>query len=411
MKVWILFVLVSFAISPLFAQFSLNGEVRPRAEFRHGYRIMPEADDLPAGLISQRTRLTVGFKNKQVITKVSLQDVRIWGQERTQTHAPSLELHEAWVQLALNDRLSLRAGRQVIHYDNNRFFAVNNWNQYGQKHDGLVMRYQGNGNELHIGAAFNQSAERLTGTQYYLGKYKTLNYIWYKTGLTPVLDLSLLAIADGFEHPENTQLLYMRGTWSAYFTYNMGLLSVMANPAIQHGKTPNGQDISSWYFSMEAVLSPLSYMRNTLGSEFLSGNDYSAADGKYRAFDPSYGAGHAVHGFMDYFTDIPVHTKGAGLVNPYLKNRFFINDRLSVDADLHLFYLQKNYMQGGEVIDKYLGTEIDLTFGYSFNPITRISLGYSVMFGSESMEVINGGDKDMFAHWAFVMLRVRPDFL
>jgi hypothetical protein len=411
MKFVMVLLISSFVLNPLFAQFSVTGEIRPRGELRQGYQRMPEPEDIPAGLISQRTRLTFAFLNKQVTTRVSIQDVRIWGQEETLTHEPSLDLHEAWFQLHLNERLSVRAGRQVIQYDNQRFLAVNDWSQVAQKHDGLVLCYYNNGNELHLGSAINQNEQRLSGTDYYLSNYKTLNFIWYKTSIAPSFDLSVLAMADGFEHPENPRLLYMRATWSAFFSYKSGLLSVHANPAIQHGKTPYGQDIASWYFSSEAALSTRSYMRNTVGFEVLSGNDHMATESRYRAFDPTYGAEHTVHGFMDYFTNIPVHTSEAGLINPYLKNRIFLNDRLIVDADLHLFYIQNNYIHQEVVIDKFLGTEVDLTLRYSFNPITRISFGYSVMFGSESMEVIKGGDKDQFAHWAFVMLRVKPSFL
>ena len=411
MKITILLLLVMLLNNPLYSQFSLNGEIRPRAEFRQGYRRMPMPEDTPAGLISQRTRLTLGFGADKLTTNISIQDVRIWGQERTLTHEPSLDLHEAWVQLAINERLSLRAGRQVLRYDNQRFLAVNDWSQVAQKHDGLVMRYQNGVNELHIGAAFNQSAERLTGTQYYLGNYKTLNYLWYKTALTPALDISLLAIADGYEHPENPRMLYMRGTWSTYFDYQADNLSVRANPAIQHGKTPYGQDITSWYFSLEATASTLSFMNSTLGLEVLSGNDFSTPDETYRVFDPSYGAGHIVHGYMDYFINIPAHTRGAGLVNPYLKNRFLLNEDMVFDADLHVFYLQNNYVHAGSTINKYLGTETDLTLRYSFNPFTQISVGYSMMFGTESMEIIRGGNKDEFAHWSFIMLRVTPGFL
>ncbi len=403
-------ILITFFVSPIYAQLSLCGEIRPRGEYRQGYRIMPQPEDNPAALISQRTRLTLGFGADKVTTHISLQDVRIWGQERTLTHEPSLDLHEAWAKLSLNENLSVKAGRQVFQYDNQRFFAVNDWSQVAQKHDGVVVQYLRNGNELHVGATFNQSAERLAGTQYYLRNYKTLNYIWYNTGLTSALDLSVLAIADGYEHPENPRLLYMRGTWSAYFNCQSGALSISANPALQHGKTPYGQDIAAWYFSLEASMAAFSTLTTTLGFELLSGNDYQNPGSTYQAFDPAYGAGHTVHGFMDYFTDIPTHTKGAGLVNPYLKNKLFLNENLVFDADLHLFYLQNNYVHEGGVINKYLGTETDLTLSYSFNPFIQISVGYSIMFGSKSMEIIHGGNKDEFAHWGFMMLRVTPVF-
>jgi hypothetical protein len=128
---------------PAFAQFSLEGDFRPRAEFRRGYQRMPHEDDKPAGHISQRSRLILGFSQDRVTTRLSLQDVRVWGDQMPLTDVPSFDLHEAWIQLALTDSLFIRAGRQEIRYDNQRLFAVNDWNNVAQKHDAIVMRYLG----------------------------------------------------------------------------------------------------------------------------------------------------------------------------------------------------------------------------------------------------------------------------
>ncbi len=392
------------------AQLSLEGDIWPRAEFRHGYRRMPLPDEDAAGHISQRTRLILGFSKDQITTRVSLQDVRIWGEIPALNHVPSIDLHEAWLQIAFNDRLLLRAGRQEIRYDNQRFFAINDWNHSGQKHDALVVHHLTANGELHLGAAFNQSSDRLFGTPYRLSNYKTLNYLWYKTALYPNLDLSLLAVADGFEHPENSSLLYMRGTGSAYFDFSTRQFSARANPAWQLGKTPRGQDIAAWYLMVEGSIQVTDQIQSSLGMEMYSGNDFEDPDDTYRAFEALYGAGHTAHGYMDYFLNIPAHTRGAGLVNPYLKTSFTISESTTFDTDLHMFFLQNNYVHEGSVIDRYLGTEVDFTLSYRFNPFTSIIMGYSVMFGSESMEIIKGGSKDEFAHWAYVMLRVRPKF-
>ena len=46
----------------LSAQFSLSGEFRPRAEYRHGFKTMALPDAEAAFQISQRTRLNVFYK-------------------------------------------------------------------------------------------------------------------------------------------------------------------------------------------------------------------------------------------------------------------------------------------------------------------------------------------------------------
>jgi len=64
-----------------------------------------------------------------------------------------------------------------------------------------------------------------------------------------------------------------------------------------------------------------------------------------------------------------------------------------------------------ETADNYLGTELDLTLTQTLNPATKIALGYSQMFGSESLEIVKGGSKDAFNNWAYVMISVTPKFI
>ncbi len=402
------FVLLCF---PLVAQFSLEGEIRPRAEFRHGYRMMPMEAQKPAGFVSQRTRLMLGYSHEQITTRISFQDVRVWGQQAMLTQAPSLDLHEAWVQVAFREHFSLRAGRQEIRYDNQRFFAINDWNNSGRKHDAVVLRHRSRLGEVHLGAAFNQRSERLFGTIYRGEDYKTMQYLRFEPALPGNLELSFLAVADGYEHPANADMLFVRGTWSAYGKWLREHVQFHFNPAFQHGKTLYGYGIKAFYMMGEMIAEPAEKWKATLGAEWFSGNNWEDLDETYRAFDPLYGALHARQGYMDYFTNVTLHTRGAGLVNPYLKNSFRLSPDVILDADLHLFMLQNNYVHEGITIDKYLGTEIDLTLSYTFNDITHFGFGYSVMFGSESMEIIKGGSKDEFAHWAYVVLRIRPKFL
>lgn len=406
-------------VIPVWAQLEIRADLSPRAELRNGYRTMPGEDDKSAGLVHQRTRFSVSFLQDNLRTHLSFQDVRVWGQELQRQDNPSMAIHEAWAELLFSDNLSLKAGRQELRYDNQRFFAINDWIPMGQKHDLALLKYNSNATEMHFGTAFNQPANAFGknfGTEYLLSNYKYMGFAWLHTPVSDNIQISLLAVADGYEAMTGDalkpDLLYVRGTWSAYTRMALGDVSLMVNPAIQHGKTPQGQDIMAWYLRAEGGGALTTNLRSTLGLEIFSGNDGSyPEDGKFRAFDALYGAGHAHMGFMDYFTQIPQHTRGAGIINPFLKNQFKISDQTQLDADLHLFYIQNNYMHVGTTIDKYLGTEVDLTLSYRFNSYTRIIGGVSAMFGSESMEIIKSGSKDEPAYFAYIMMRIRPRLL
>ena len=406
-----LFLVFIFCTTSVLAQLGIRADISPRAELRHGYRTMPHEDAKPAGGFNQRTRIILDWKSENIITKISFQDVRMWGQNPQKVHIPSLDIHEAWAELLFSDELSLKVGRQEVRYDNQRFFAINDWIPQAQKHDVALLKYETPELKLHFATAFNQDWSaygRNFGTTYLVNNYKYMNFLWFNTDVANDGNLSLLAIADGFEHDRpGTNPLYVRGTWSAYYTQKVGNIDLMLNPAFQHGRNPVGTPVAAYYFSAEASAQPSEPLRSTLGFEILSGN-YPDDPDTYRAFDPTHGAGHSNHGFMDYFTNIPVHTRGAGLVNPFIKNRYRMNTRTNLHADLHLFFIQNDFIHAGEEISKYLGTEVDLMINYGFNDFTRIIGGFSMMFGSESMEIIKSGSKDEPAYFLYLMLRIRP---
>ena len=421
MKKLSLFTVILLIFSGAFAQFSLNADISPRAELRHGYRTMPGPNDKVAGHVNQRTRLGLGYIAENLRLHISFQDARVWGEDPLLTNIPSLTLHEGWAELMFNDNLSLKIGRQGLRYDNQRFLSVNDWQVFGRRHDLALLKYKAGEGELHFGTAFNQdwaAYGRNFGTEYSLNRmpnvnaYKYMNYLWYHTPLTETAKLSLLSLIDGFENPNNSEELNIRATWSAFLDLDLDAIDLVFNPAFQHGKTRIGSGIRAYYFRLEGSMGLAENVRSTLGMEFFSGNDATdTGDDFYRVFDVPYGAGHANSGFMDYFTNIPAHTSGAGLINPFLKNRFTLNQRTSFNADLHLFFIQNDYVHQGQTINKYLGTEIDFTLNYRFNDFTNIIGGFSTMFGSESMEIIKSGSKDEFAYFTYIMLRIRPRFL
>ena len=59
-------------------------------------------------------------------------------------------------------------------------------------------------------------------------------------------------------------------------------------------------------------------------------------------------------------------------------------------------------------MDANLGTELDLTLGYNFSKSIGVSGGHSMMFATESMEVIKGGDKDENNSWTWLMVTFKP---
>ena len=139
------------------AQFSIDAELRPRLEYRHGYRtIFPEDEDASA-LISQRTRLNTFYTTKNLELFISLQNIRLWGDvpQLNLNDENGLALFQAWGKFNINDDLTLKVGRQEITYDDLRFFGTSNWVQQGRAHDAVMFRYaKNNFSDVDIKEAF-----------------------------------------------------------------------------------------------------------------------------------------------------------------------------------------------------------------------------------------------------------------
>ena len=77
----ILTLLVFILVSQIsFAQeFDVNLQLRPRFEFRNGYKNLLSENQDATSFVSQRSRLNLDFKNEALQFKFSLQNIRVWG--------------------------------------------------------------------------------------------------------------------------------------------------------------------------------------------------------------------------------------------------------------------------------------------------------------------------------------------
>ena len=131
-----------------FGQFEINAELRPRAEMRHGYKILPVEDADASTFVSQRTRLNLFYNHEKFKMGFSLQDVRVWGDEQLFTSTGvygdnvSLDLNEGWIEIFAGKSNSFKIGRQYWVYEDERLFSKRNWNQSSVKYDGLLYKFE-----------------------------------------------------------------------------------------------------------------------------------------------------------------------------------------------------------------------------------------------------------------------------
>ena len=122
---------------------TISGEIRPRFEFRHGYKTLFPDDAKPASFISQRTRLNSYFANDNFKVFLSLQDVRVWGDvnQLNTKDVNGFSVHQAWAQMKLADFLQLKVGRQEVVYDDQRIFGSVGWAQQARSHDAALFKF------------------------------------------------------------------------------------------------------------------------------------------------------------------------------------------------------------------------------------------------------------------------------
>ena len=388
------------------AQLSLSGELRPRTEYSHGYGVLAAEDQKPSLFTSQRTRLNFDYKMDLLKVGLVLQDARIWGSQaqlvNNEDYATSI--HQAWAEMDFSKSLALKIGRQELNYDDQRILGSVAWLQQGRSHDIAVFKYAGKVN-AHFGIAHHENTNRKDNLYEGPDAYKDLQFLWINRK-TEKLNLSLLFLNNGKPvtvDPE--QKSEYSQTFGTHFDIPVQKLAFSGNLYFQTGKDGAGKSLSAFNFLAEANYKSSEKTSWLAGFEILSGTDYDEEQ-KNNSFAPLYGTNHKFNGFMDYFY-VGNHLNNVGLSDGYVKFATSKNET-AFNSDVHFF---ASAAKISEDAANYLGTELDLTLTQSINAFTKISLGYSQMFATGSMEILKGGSKGETNNWAYLMIAVTPKFI
>ncbi|PKV75667.1 alginate export protein [Pontibacter ramchanderi] len=406
----LLSVLLWLPIEAARAQLYLTPQVRPRAEWRNGYQTLPTGDR-GAFFVNQRSRLTLDYKQDNMQTRFSLQDVRVWGDEPHLKDIPSTAIHEAWGEVALSDKLAIRLGRQELVYNNDRLLGNVDWVQQARSHDGVLLKARWQGLSLDAGGAFNQEKEALFDTRYGMNNYKALGFLWAQKQLGDRLTVSALHISDGFQRPDTVGGVYFRHTYGLDLSYRQEQVQFNGSLYRQSGEHGSGKRIDA-YLAVAEVAYAMQPFRFTIGTTYLSG--MAGNERKVRSFNTLYATNHKFYGLMDYFINVPTDTRQGGLHNTYLKASFNPVSRYSLSLDYHYFALASN-LNATETLPatdkRYLGSEIDAVLQYKHSDQIQFFVGYSSLFAGQSMGAIKPGNASAYADWGWVMVNIQPRIL
>ena len=403
------------------AQLTLDGELRPRTEYRHGFGSLIEEDADPGFAVSTRARLNVGYKQEAYEFYLSLQDVFVWGENRQlrpDDENNSFAIFQAWTKIKLGNGWSTKLGRQIISYDDQRIFGGVDWTQQARNHDAALLKYNKEKLSLDVGLAFSQDFDNPAGFQSVGNTFNTLGFFTYKTmqyayvkNKWDNLTGSFLLLNNGFQNFDddgNGDGVSNLQTLGTHLAYKKDKFNANFNGFIQTGERQGELDVKSAYLlGLELGYKTSDKVILGLGAELISGNDGEDA-GETGAFFPLFGTNHKFNGFLDFFF-VGNHANSVGLFDIHA------SAKINTGNDSSLLVKVLNFSGAEELPsgDKALGTEVDLVYTKKFKGYT-LAAGYSHMFASDGLYELSGIAEDDGAdiqNWAWLQLTFKPKFL
>lgn len=403
-----------------FAQFTLDGQFRPRTEYRNGFgSLIPDAVD-PGFAITTRARLNAGYQTEKYKFYLSIQDVMVWGENRQilpDDQNDSFAVFEAWAALNLGSGWSTKLGRQILSYDDERILGGLDWAQQGRNHDAALIKYAKDSFILDFAFAYNQDFDNPTGFQSVGNAYNTRGFFSYKTMQMLYLKqkwesfgASVILMNNGFQNfddQDNADGLSNLQTFGTHLTFDKGSFGLAANAFFQTGERQGELDVKGAYLlGLDATYKASSVIGLGAGIEIISGNDGQTA-GETGAFFPLYGTNHKFNGFMDYFY-VGNHANSIGMFDIHVSANIKLGEKSSLLAKVLNFSGEQDLPSG----ENALGTEVDLVFSQGFNGYA-LKIGYSHMFPADGMYELKGVAEDVAAstqNWAWAMLIIKPKF-
>jgi hypothetical protein len=353
-----------------------EAEVRPRGEAHTGRdRDLDEGND---ALISQRTRIGVGFDAGRVGARVLVQDVRVWGTE-TDTldfNAEGLDFHVGTLSIATDD-VSLTLGRQEIPIHEHRLIGNVDWLQQARSFDAARFSWKvGEANGDLVGGLLREGDAFLEAED---GDLVIARAGWFREPA----QVDLLGIWD---HQGAADL--DRGTFGVYAKGATGVLSGRLEAYGQVGQSGDA-DIRAAMVGVRGTVAPGSN-EITLWYDFLSG-DEAPSSGPVTAFSTLYATNHKFYGLIDIVAfQVGGPADGSGLHDLALKLATKPEGLPEAHLDLHAF--------ASAAPSETIGFEPDLWLVWPLGPALTMSGGGSVFVPS------GDGDPDL---WCWLQLEAK----
>jgi len=374
----------------------ISAQIRPRTEFDNRDFISNTAFNNSTSL---RTRLNLSFiPAKDFSGFVQLQDSRFLGGEtNTTADMKNVDLHQAYFKIDnfFNLPIDVKAGRMEVAYGNERFIGAANWSYIGRSFDGIILTVKGDNfkvdifdfkefEKFNLGDTLDHNILGLYSDLLVLNNYKIQPFlIWQKSVPSKLMN-------------RFTPGIYVKGDIGAFtheieFAYQFGDITASSRQ----------QSVSAFMFALNAAYTFETAGKPTIGAgiEFFSGDD-NQIDNDYKTFNTLYGTNHKFYGYMDYFTDLPAHTYGFGLIDMIGKVGITPYENFKASLTGHIFSTNADYKLKYNSTSKNFGTELDLVLNYKYNDNISFEGGASMFLPGEIFKEKKGSDNST---WFYLM--------
>jgi hypothetical protein len=355
--------------------FDLSVQERARVQFLSDKDFAGKA--IGGWEIGNRARFGIlGHFGEKVELFVQIQDVRTWGSEYNAATlgegtmkdwaADGLDIHQAFGQINLPDKWTLRIGRQETGWHSKRLIGNPNWSHSNRSLDAVRIFHDAEpaGFEFLYATLLNRPVNADDTANRWKDAHMLALRGGPRVGKTLNLDgLVILSLDAGKE--------LTLATFGAHGKGQAGIFRWKVEGYGQVGSAA-AADYRAWMVGVRGGVEldggPRPYLG--LGIDVLSG-DKDPADDTVRTFDTLLAANHGKYGNMDIYLNIPKHTRGEGLINPMLNTSFALCEKMTLKFDVHMF--ASAVPADGE--RAFHGLELDLNARWSPHEVVHVSPG------------------------------------
>ena len=217
-------------------------------------------------------------------------------------------------------------------------------------------------------------------------------------------------------NPARTEYQQMFG---GYINYHPKHLTLEASYYRQTGKqvaiSMNASDIRAWMASVKATIPPTDRYGFIVGYDHLSGDDYMPVPyggdiglirhDVIKGFSPLYGSRTKFYGILDFFYESAyINGFTPGLQNVFIGAFGDPVKKLSCSFTYHYLATATALTN----LNRTLGHSIEIGADYRFSKDITLSIGYTQMFGTETMSRLKQDESNKNGRWGWFSLVISP---